>query len=132
MVHFEEIINNWELTSNCLSPPQNEHDLKRMTDFADFLIDKIENTENDNLENLLHIVGTLIFEYENKFIPEPQGTPIECLKYLIDEHNLNQKDLTEIGSPHIISEIMQGKRKLNKRQTIALVKRFHCSSATFL
>ena len=72
--------------------------------------------ENHPLMRLLDIVGTLISEYELSNIPEPAGTPAGCLKYFMQEYGLKQKDLTELGSPGVISEILSGKWELNKRQ----------------
>jgi HTH-type transcriptional regulator/antitoxin HigA len=50
----------------------------------------------------------------------------------MEEYGLKQKDLTEIGSPGVISEVMSGKRELNKRQINALSARFQCSPAVFM
>jgi len=50
----------------------------------------------------------------------------------MQEYGLKQKDLTELGSPGVISEILSGKRELNKRQIKALSKRFGCSPAVFI
>ena len=53
-------------------------------------------------------------------------------KYLMKEHGFRQKDLTEIGSPGVISEVLSGKRELNRRQIKALSERFGCSPAIFI
>jgi HTH-type transcriptional regulator/antitoxin HigA len=50
----------------------------------------------------------------------------------MQEHCLKQKDMTELGSPGVISEILSGKRELNKRQIKALSVRFGCSPAVFI
>jgi HTH-type transcriptional regulator/antitoxin HigA len=50
----------------------------------------------------------------------------------MEEHSLSQSDLPEIGSQGVVSEILNGKRKLNIRQIQALAKRFRVSPATFL
>ena len=47
------------------------------------------------------------------------------------EHEMNQRDLTEIGSQGVVSEILNGKRELNVRQIKALSKRFHVSPIVF-
>ncbi len=81
---------------------------------------------------LLDIIGTLIGEYEHQHISEPEGTPIGCLRYFMQEHGLKQKDLTELGSPGVISEILSGKRELNVRQIKALSHRFGCNPVIFI
>jgi HTH-type transcriptional regulator/antitoxin HigA len=88
--------------------------------------------EDSKLETLLHLVGSYIAEYEKTNIPEPISSPIEALEYLMEEHGLTRKDLYEIGSRGVLSEIFNGKRKLNKRQIIALSKKFKCNPSTFI
>jgi HTH-type transcriptional regulator / antitoxin HigA len=129
---YKEIIKVWPTVADILSPPQNDKDLDKLIDFSNHLIDEIGENEDHALLGLLDIVGTLIEKYENETIPSPEGTPIECLKYLMEEHGLKQKDLTEMGSPGVISEILNGKRELNKRHIAALSKRFGCGAGVFL
>ncbi len=129
---YEKIINIWPEISNMLSPPRNKTDLKRLIAFSDYLIDQTGGDEDHILTGLLDMVGSLISDYETANIPEPKGTAIGCLKYLMQEHGLKQKDLTELGSPGVISEILSGKRELNKRQIKALSARFGCSPAIFI
>lgn len=50
----------------------------------------------------------------------------------MEEHGLNQSDLSEIGSPGVVSEILNGKRELNVRQIRLLAKRFQVSPAVFI
>lgn len=133
MVHeYETLTSSWPVFSDILSYPETDDDLDRLADFCDYLIDRIGEDGNHPLTGLLDIAGTLIENYEREHIPEPQGTPLGCLKYLMQEHGLKQKDMTELGSPGVISEILSGKRELNKRQIRALSERFGCSPAVFI
>jgi HTH-type transcriptional regulator/antitoxin HigA len=50
----------------------------------------------------------------------------------MEEHNLKQSDLSEIGSQGVVSEILNGKRTLNVAQIKALSKRFKVSPAVFI
>jgi len=129
---YINIINTWSIISSVLCFPQNESDINRLIDFSDYLIDLISGDGNHPLMELLNIVGTIISDYENKNIVEPEGTPIGCLKYLMKEHGLKHKDLKELGSPGEISEILSEKRELNKRQIKALCNRFKCNPAIFI
>ena len=129
---YQKLIDVWPAISMALSPPQTEEDMDKLIEFSDYLIDRTGGDESHPLIGLLDIVGTLISDYESRNIPEPEGTPIGCLKYLMQEHGLKQKDLTELGSPGVISEILSGKRELNKRQIKALSNRFGCSPAIFI
>jgi HTH-type transcriptional regulator/antitoxin HigA len=56
----------------------------------------------------------------------------EMLRYFMNEHDLAQADLPEVGSQGVVSEILHGKRELNLRQIRALAERFHVSPAVFI
>lgn len=133
MVQFQQIITGWRKMPDFLSPPVNDKQLDLLVEFSNYLMDKImEEEEDPQLEALLHLVGTYISEYEKTNIPEPISSAIEALEYLMEEHGLTRKDLSEIGSRGVLSEIFNGKRKLNKQQIIALSKKFKCSPLTFM
>ncbi len=129
---FQQLMHVWPSISPCLKAPATDEELDDLIEFADFLMDQTKGDTSHPLIGLLDLVGTLIAEYERSHIAEPQGTPIGCLRYFMNEYGLKQKDLTEIGSPGVISEIMAGKRELNKRQIKALSARFGCSPAVFI
>jgi HTH-type transcriptional regulator/antitoxin HigA len=115
-----------------LFQPRNEDDLNRLTDMADYLTDCIGGNEHHPLIGLLEIVGTLISEYERQHIREPEGTPVGCMKYLMEEHGLTPSDLHEIGTPDMVSEILEGRRDLSKSDIRVLSRRFGCNPAVFL
>lgn len=62
----------------------------------------------------------------------PTASGAEMLQFFMQEHDLAQADLPEVGSQGVISEILSGKRDLNVRQIRALSQRFHVSPAVFL
>lgn len=129
---YKKLISIWPSIAMLLSPPANDEELEKLIGLSDYLIDQTQGNEEHPLIGLLDIVGTLIADYERRHIPEPEGTSIGCLKYLMQEHNLKQKDLSELGSPGVISEILSGKRELNRRQIKALSERFGCNPAIFI
>ena len=129
---FKKITEIWPSISMILHSPSNKEDLNQLVELCDYLIDQTGGDEKHPLMGLVDIVGTLIEDFEKKNIPEPEGDAIGCLKYLMQEHGLKQKDLVELGSPGVISEILSGKRDLNKRQIKALSERFNCSPAIFI
>jgi HTH-type transcriptional regulator / antitoxin HigA len=96
------------------------------------LLDEVGDDESHPLYGLLDTLGILIEAYDNKHYPLPDCNGIDALIYLMEEHSLSQSDLPEIGSQGVVSEILNGKRKLNVRQIQALAKRFKVSPATFL
>ncbi len=95
------------------------HD-KKVVKLLNKLIDEVSETENSSIESLIDTLGTLIKDYEDRNIPEPEGEPIGCLKYLMEEHGLKQSDLKELGSQGIVSEMycLQGRwlKKLNQKR----------------
>ncbi|MCB0006930.1 MAG: helix-turn-helix domain-containing protein, partial [Anaerolineales bacterium] len=68
----------------------------------------------------------------DEHFPLPQSNPAGVLRYLMDEHELRQADLPEVGSQGVVSEILNGKRELNVRQVRALANRFGVSPAVFI
>ncbi len=129
---FQQLMQVWPSISPYLSTPTTDEELDELIGCADYLMDHTQGQVEHPLMGLFDLIGTLIADYERAHIPEPEGTPIGCLHYFMEEYGLKQKDLTEIGSPGVISEVMSGKRELNKRQIKALSARFQCSPAVFI
>ena len=96
------------------------------------LLQEADGDENHPVMELVTIVGDLIGDHEAKAKPMPNASGVEGLKFLIEQHDLKQSDLPEVGSQGVVSEILSGKRKLNIRQVRALSQRFGVSPDTFL
>lgn len=131
----EELTNTikvWPFVSKVVSTLRTGKQYKKTVKLLDKLIDEVSEKEETVIESLIDTLGTLIKDYEDKNIPEPEGDPIGCLKYLMEEHNLKQSDLREMGSQGVVSEILSGKRKLNLRQIRALSRRFNVSPSCFI
>lgn len=117
----------WPQVENYLSVPHSRSQYNKMVKLLDELIDEIGNDEKHPLTALMETIGTLIESYEEHHIPKPEKDTVSILKSLMAEHHLKQKDLKEIGSQGVVSEVLNGKRKLNLRQITALAQRFHIS-----
>jgi len=109
-----------------------EADYRRMVAMIDHLVDLIGDDRRHPMYGLLDTLGTLVHAYEEEHDPVPEGSPMDVLRALMDEHGLSQRDLPEIGSQGVVSEILHGKRMLNVRQVAALAKRFAVSPAVFI
>ena len=96
------------------------------------LLDEIGDNERHPLYSLLDTLGTLIHAYEEKHHSMPACTAADMLRFFMEEHGLNQSDLSDIGSQGVVSEILNGKRELNVRQVRLLAKRFQVSPAVFI
>lgn len=96
------------------------------------LLDAGGAVENHQLAELVHILGLLIAEYEATHISSASASPADMLRFLMEQHQLRQSDLPEIGSQGVVSEILNGKREINLRQAKALAKRFNLPLNTWL
>jgi HTH-type transcriptional regulator/antitoxin HigA len=71
------------------------------------------------------LLTLLIENFEEQHYPVPQASPLEALRFLMDQHHLRQKDLLDVfGSPSIASEVLSGKRELSKEHIRRLSDRF--------
>ncbi|MFD1561484.1 type II toxin-antitoxin system HigA family antitoxin [Paraburkholderia silviterrae] len=114
-----------------LQPPANETDYAEAVRVLNGLLDAGGADENHELAPLVDILGSLIGSYEDANHDVPGVTPEAVLRELMNQHNLKQSDLPEIGSQGVISEILSGKRELNTRQIGLLAQRFRISPAVF-
>jgi len=83
-------------------------------------------------EKYAEVLMTLIEAYEETHHTIANASPVEVLRALMEANELRQKDLAPIlGTESIVSEVLRGKRQLNKGQIEKLSKRFHVSPAVF-
>ena len=129
---LEKMARIWPEIKDTLSVPHSEQDYLKLRGILDDLIDEVGNDEHHPLASLMETVGNLVDSYEREYEPEYQGDPIDALRYLMEEHNLKQSDLEELGSQGVVSEILARKRELNIRQVNLLSKRFNVSPAVFV
>lgn len=129
---LEKIAKIWPGIQNIFSVPHNQEEYNRLVNILDELIDEVGENESHPLTSLMETLGSLIESYEAQNIPEIEGSPSVTLKTLMEEHDLKQSDLPEIGSQGVISEILSGKRQLNVRQIKLLSKKFKVSPAVFM
>lgn len=115
-----------------ISAIRGEQHYTEMVGLLDELIDAVRNNEEHPLSGLLEIVGELVSSYEATHSPIQDAAPRDVLRYLMDEHELTQSDLPEVGSQGVVSEILSGKRAMNARQAKALAARFNVSPAVFI
>lgn len=98
------------------------------------VLDKLASKERptSDEEKYAEVLVTLIEAYEEQHHAIPEASPLEVLRALIEANGLRQKDLAPIlGTESIVSEVLHGKRELNKGQIEKLSKRFHVSPAVF-
>ena len=80
-------------------------------------IEKPSRDERRQLELGAHLVA----EYEDGQWPVPMPTPVEAIRFRMDQQGLTRKDLEPmIGSPSKVSEVLNGKRSLSLSMVRAL------------
>lgn len=129
-----ELQTAWQQLSKTivLSPIHDRKEYDRMVLLADHLSDAIGGAKRHSLLNLFEIVCELIRSYERDHFPIDNPSPPEILKFLMDQHELRQSDLPEVGNQSVVSQILSGTRELNLRQIKALSKRFNVSPSIFM
>ncbi len=95
-------------------------------------LDRRSKTLTPAEKELADLLTLLIEDFEEKRYRLPRAGPLEGLRFLMDQHGLKQKDLADVfGTPSIVSEVLSGKRELNKDHIKRLSERFHVSPELF-
>lgn len=115
-----------------LRPIRNDADLERVQAVADSLADEVGYDESHSLFALFELAIFLIEKWEDEHVKIPDTEPKEVLRFLLDEHNLKQKDLVDIASPTLISDILAGRRQISRVLAKNLAQRFHVDASAFL
>lgn len=111
-------------------PITSEEEFLAAQQVIDSLIDRRELTQDE--QDYLNVLGTLVYEYEQKqeLIPDLHG--VELLKALKIEFNLRQKDLVPIfKTESIVSAVLNGQRQLTATHIARLADFFGISPAAF-
>ena len=94
-------------------------------------IERQKHSSKDDKEYAQNL-AMLIENYEKVKYSIPSASPQQVLVHLIEANNLRQKDLAPLlGSESIVSEVLNGKRELNKHHIEKLSQRFGVSPAVF-
>jgi HTH-type transcriptional regulator / antitoxin HigA len=125
-INPEYVLQNFQAPSVIRSGEQNEEYINLLWK----LEHKADRTEEET--RLAELLTVLINEYEEKHYDLGKATPIEIVQELMAANNLRQKDLVDVfGTESIVSEVLNGKRELNKDHIKRLSERFGVSPAAF-
>lgn len=109
------------------SEAQNEEYLEQVA-----VLLRREETLTNAEKEFVRLLTLLIEDFEEKNYALPKAGPLEVIAFLMDQHGLKQKDLTTVfGTRSITSEVLSGKRELNKEQIRRLSERFRVSPELF-
>lgn len=112
-------------------PITNDAELIATQNQINHILDKGKLTQDDR--DYLKVLATLVYDYEDKNEPMPTLKGIELLTALLEESNLQPKDLASIcQSESIVLDILNRNRELTASQIKELAVFFHISPASFL
>jgi HTH-type transcriptional regulator/antitoxin HigA len=83
-------------------------------------------------KELAELLTLLIENFEETRYRLPRAKPLEALRFLMEQHQLKQKDLVKVfGTASVVSEVLSGKRELTKEHIRRLSRRFRVSPELF-
>jgi HTH-type transcriptional regulator/antitoxin HigA len=84
-------------------------------------------------QRLADLLTLLIEDFEERQYALKPASPIEVLEELMEANGLKQKDLLDVfRTPSIVSEVLNGKRKLTTQHIRRLSQRFKVSPELFI
>ena len=76
-------------------------------------------------QDLAELLTLLIEDFESRSYQLPKASPLEVVRFLMDQHGLKQRDLLDVfGTSSVASEVLSGKRELSKDHIRRLSARF--------
>jgi HTH-type transcriptional regulator/antitoxin HigA len=111
--------------------PRTEHEYDAAVARLHELLDEVKD-DSDPRYRQIETLEALIEKYDYEHYKLPDASPVEVLRFLMEQHGLNQGDLPEVGSQGVVSEILSGQRQLNVRQIQALAARFGVLPGAFI
>src|SRR2546427_10799504 len=96
-----------------LRPIRSERELDEATRVIDELI--AHEQRSPGADDYLDVLSDLVEKYESEHHPVPDGSPIEMLRFLIEDRKTNQRAVALGSGMHVstISEILSGARQMN-------------------
>lgn len=108
---------------------------EKENDYYTNLLYSLDQKDNPTAaeRELADLLTLLIQAFEDKHYTLKRATPLENLAEMMEANGLKQKDLVDIfGTPSIVSEVLNGKRKLTVEHIMKLSKRFNVSPELFI
>jgi HTH-type transcriptional regulator/antitoxin HigA len=122
-----------ELVRECpLRILRSEADYDDAVSMLNRLIDRGPERTSDEEEYLLAL-SLFVEKYDDEHFPIQPVSPPEMLRHLIETQGITQSELARATglSNSTLSEILSGKRTINRRHMTILSAHFHVSPAVF-
>lgn len=127
------VTNAWETFRSAarIGHIADEQDYQEATRVADELLASGAMDEKHPSHSLFMTISDLIDAYDQRHYPTSKVQGVDVLRFLLDQHELRQNQLPEIGAQSVVSEILSGKRSLTVDHIRRLSARFGISPAAF-
>jgi HTH-type transcriptional regulator / antitoxin HigA len=114
-----------------LRPLRDDEELDRAIQVVDSLLDR--NHLGQGEKDYLNVLSGLVESYEAENHPMPPASDAEMLRHLIEAKNVAQSQVAKANgiAESTISEILAGKRALNRGQIGKLSRYFHVEPTVF-
>jgi HTH-type transcriptional regulator/antitoxin HigA len=115
-----------------LRPLTSEAELDQAIEIVDELIDQGNRSHDEN--DYLDVLSDLVEKYETEHHPMPPVSDADMLRFLIENRETTQSKVAEETGIAVstISEILAGKRGLNRRHIERLATYFHVNPSVFI
>jgi HTH-type transcriptional regulator/antitoxin HigA len=133
-VRIDPIADSWKAfkASTGIGHIAGDKDYRAAIGVMDGLVEAGAMKPRHPLNDLFLMLADLVHQYEQREFTLPKVSGPEVLRFLMGQHGLRQSDFgNEIGTQSVVSEILSGRRELNKSHIAALAKRFGISPAAF-
>lgn len=129
---IQQTIKHWGYLLPYAHVPNNENEYNKLLDFVDELMEISRHEKDGRVTNLLNLIAQNIEAYESRRYASKSLSPVEMLTFLMEEHDLEQDDLPEIGSQSLVSKILNSERQMTVEHIKNLAKRFNVSPSIFV
>ena len=124
---------HWSYIAPLLTPPTNEAEYRVLVESLDAILDAGGADQAHPLAGMAVLVGELVSAWERTHVPMPEAmSAAETLRFFMQRDGLRQSDLPEVGNQAKVSELLNGARKINMRQALALAARFNVAMELFV
>ena len=131
----KQLMKHWQAIHKYVKIPLNDKECEALIKDIDKLMSYRTDSGIMVLEGLINLMSQSIKDYlAQEFESENNKTriPGKVLKYYMGVYNLKQRDLADVGSQGVISELINGNRELTIGHIKKLSKRFNVSPITFI
>ena len=129
---MQQTIRHWGYVTPYTHIPHDQTEYEGLLAFVDELMAWSRHKKDERVTSLLRLIASYIEAYESKYYPSKEVSPAEMLKFIMEEHNLGQNELPEIGTQSLVSKILKGERQLTLTHIRRLSERFGVSPTVFL